>query len=83
MSAVKENTNVIQMLNVKITLDPTAANVKRDFQEMAKSARVSVEYYSSAILYKSRSAFLSLHKKVYMWVFFFNLCMLVHVPLIL
>ena len=66
MSAVWENTNVIQMLNVEITLDPTAANVKRDFQEMAKSARVSVEYYSSAILYKSRSAFLSLHKKVYM-----------------
>ena len=57
---------MIQMLNVKITLDPTAANVKRDFQEMAKRAQVSVDYYSSAILYKSRSAFLSLHKKVYM-----------------
>ena len=37
MSAVWENTNVIKMLNVKITLDPTAANVKRDFQEMADS----------------------------------------------
>ena len=65
MSAVWENTNVIQMLNVEITLDPTAANVKRDFQEMAKRAQVSVDYCSSAILYKSRSAFLSLHKKVY------------------
>ena len=57
---------MIQMLNVKITLDPTPANVKRDFQEMAKRAQVSVDYYSSAIIYKSRSAFLSLHKKVYM-----------------
>ena len=62
MSAVKENTNVIQMLNVEITLDPTAANAKRDFQEMDKRAQVSVDYYSSAILYKSRSVFLSLHK---------------------
>ena len=41
---------MIQMLNVIITLDPTATNVKRDFQEMAKSAQVSVDYYSSAIL---------------------------------
>ena len=64
MSAVKENTNVIQMLNVEITLDPTAANAKRDFQGMDKRAQVSVDYYSSAILYKSRSVFLSLHKKV-------------------
>ena len=48
---------MIQMLNVKIPLDPTAANVKRDFQEMAKRARVSVDYYPSAILYKSRAAF--------------------------
>ena len=63
MSAVKENTNVIQMLNVEITLDPTAANAKRDFQGMDKRAQVSVDYYSSAILYKSRSVFLSLHKK--------------------
>ena len=55
---------MIQMLNVKITLDPTAANVKRDFQAMGKRAQVSVDYYPSAILYKSRSAFLSLHKKV-------------------
>ena len=39
MSAVWENTNVIQMLNVEIKLDPTAANVKRDFQEMAKGAQ--------------------------------------------
>ena len=31
MSAVWENTNVIQMLNVKIPLDPTAANVTKDF----------------------------------------------------
>ena len=38
MSAVWENTNVIQMLNVKIPLDPIAANVKKDFQEMAKHA---------------------------------------------
>ena len=59
MSVVWENTNVIQMLNVAITLDPTAANVKKDFQEMAKRARVSVDYYPSAILYKSRAAFLS------------------------
>ena len=58
MSAVWENTNVIQMLNVKITLDPTAANVKRDFQEMAKRAQVSVDYYPSATLYKSCNAFL-------------------------
>ena len=59
MSAVWENTNVVQMLNVEITLDPTAANVKRDFQEMAKRAQVSVDYYQSAILHKSRTAFLS------------------------
>ena len=59
MSAVWENTNVIQMLNVEITLDPTAANVKRDFQEMAKRAQVSVDYYPPVILYKSRTAFLS------------------------
>ena len=58
MSAVQENTNVIQMLSVEITLDPTAANVKRDFQEMVKRAQVSVDYYPSAILQKSRSAFL-------------------------
>ena len=58
MSAVWENTNVIQMLNVEITLDPTAANVKRNFQEMAERAQVSVEYYPSAILYKSRTPFL-------------------------
>ena len=38
MSAVWENTNVIQMLNVQIPLDPIAANVKEDFQEMAKRA---------------------------------------------
>ena len=49
---------MIQMLNVKITLDPTAANVKRDFQEMAKRVQVSVDYYPSAIPYKSRPAFL-------------------------
>ena len=65
MSAVWENTNVIQMLNVKIPLDPTAANVEKDFQEMAKRAQVSVDYYPSAILLKSRTAFLSQHKKVY------------------
>ena len=59
MSAVWENTNVIQMLNVEITLDPTAANVKRDFQEMAKLAQVSVDYYPLVILYKSRTTFLS------------------------
>ena len=59
MSAVWENTDVIQMLNVEIRLDPTAANVKRDFQEMAKRAQVSVDYYQSAILHKSRTAFLS------------------------
>ena len=59
MSAVWENTNVIQMLNVKIPLDPTAANVEKDFQEMAKRAQVSVDYYPSAILHKSRTAFLS------------------------
>ena len=59
MSAVWENTNVIQMLNVEITLDPTAANVKRDFQEMAKLAQVSVDHYPPVILYKSRTAFLS------------------------
>ena len=58
MSAVWENTNVIQMLNVEITLDPTAANVKRDFQGMAKRAQVIVDYYPSAILYKSRNPFL-------------------------
>ena len=55
MSAVWENTNVIQMLNVEITLDPTAANVKRDFQGMAKRAQVSFDYYPSGILYKSRT----------------------------
>ena len=49
---------MIQMLNTEITLDPTAANVKRDFQEMAKGAQVSVDYYTSAILQKSRTAFL-------------------------
>ena len=49
---------MIQMLNVEITLDPTAANVKRDFQEMAKLAQVSVDY-PPVILYKSRTAFLS------------------------
>ena len=49
---------MIQMLNVEITLDPTAANVRRDFQEMAKGAQVSVDYYASAILQKSRTAFL-------------------------
>ena len=59
MSAVWENTNVIQMLNAKIPLDPTAANVEKDFQEMAKRALVSVDYYPSAILHKSRTAFLS------------------------
>ena len=50
---------MIQMLNVEITLDPTAANVKRDFQEMAKLAQVSVDHYPPVILYKSRTAFLS------------------------
>ena len=59
MSAVWENKNVIQMLNVKIPLDPTAANVKRDFQEMAKRAQVSVDYYPSAFLYKSCTTLLS------------------------
>ena len=59
MSAVWENTNVIQMLNVKIPLDPTAANVEKSFQEMAKRAQVSVDYYPSEILHKSRTAFLS------------------------
>ena len=49
---------MIQMLNVEITLDPTAANVKRDFQGMAKRAQVIVDYYPSAILYKSRNPFL-------------------------
>ena len=29
---------MIQMLNVKIPLDPTAANVEKDFQEMVKCA---------------------------------------------
>ena len=38
MSAVWENTNVIQKLNVQIPLDPTAANVKKDFQETVKRA---------------------------------------------
>ena len=38
MSAVWKNTNVIQMLNVQIPLDPTAVNVKKDFQEIAKRA---------------------------------------------
>ena len=50
---------MIQMLNVKIPLDPTAADVEKDFQEMAKRAQVSVDYYPSAILHKSRTAFLS------------------------
>ena len=50
---------MIQMLNVKIPLDPTAANVEKDFQEMAKRAQVSVDYCSSAILHKSPTAFLS------------------------
>ena len=50
---------MIQMLSVEIKLDPTAANVKRDFQEMAKLAQVSVDYYPLAILYKSRTTFLS------------------------
>ena len=50
---------MIQMLNVKIPLDPTAANVKRDFQEMAKRAQVSVDYYPSAFLYKSCTTLLS------------------------
>ena len=59
MSAVWEKTNVIQMLNVKIPLDPTAANAKKDFQEMAKRAQVCVDYYPSAILFKSRTTFLS------------------------
>ena len=49
---------MIQMLSVEITLDPTAANVKRDFQEMVKRAQVSFDYYPSAILYKRHSAFL-------------------------
>ena len=50
---------MIQMLNVEITLDPTAANVKRAFQGMAKRVQVSVDYYPSEILYKSCTAFLS------------------------
>ena len=50
---------MIQMLNVEITLDPTAANVKRDFQEMVKRAQVGVDYYPLGILHKSRTAFLS------------------------
>ena len=45
--------------NVEITLDPTAANVEKDFQEMAKRAQVSIDYYPSAILHKNRIAFLS------------------------
>ena len=45
MSAVWENTNAIRMLNVEITLDPTAANVEKDFQEMAKRAQVSIDFY--------------------------------------
>ena len=57
MSAVWENTNVIQMLNVEITLDPTAANVKKDFLEMAKRAQVSVDYYPSAIRNTKRSIY--------------------------
>ena len=59
MSAIWENTNVTQMLNVEIPLDPTPANVEEDFQEMAKRAQVSVDYYPSAIPHKSRTAFLS------------------------
>ena len=59
MSAVWENTNAIQMLNVKIPSDPSAANVTKDFQEMAKRAWVGVDYYPSAIPHKSRTAFLS------------------------
>ena len=49
------------MLNVEITLDPTAVNVKKDFQKMAKRAQVGmgVDYYPSAIPHKSRTAFLS------------------------
>ena len=35
MSAIWENTNVIQMLNVLMPVDPTTANVKKDSQEMA------------------------------------------------
>ena len=35
MSVIWENTNVIQMLNVLIPVDPTTANVKKDLQEMA------------------------------------------------
>ena len=64
MSAVWESTNVIQMLNVTIPLDPTTANVTKDFQEMAKRAQVSVEYFPSAILLKSHTTLLSQHKKV-------------------
>ena len=47
------------MLNVEITLDPTAANVEKDFQEMAKRAQVRIDNYPSAILHKNRIAFLS------------------------
>ena len=57
MSAVWENTNVIQMLNVEITLDPTAANVKKDFLEMAKRAQVSVDNYPSVIRNAKRSIY--------------------------
>ena len=56
MSAILENTNVTQMLNVEIPLDPTPANVEEDFQEMAKRAQVSVDYYPSAIPHESRTA---------------------------
>ena len=50
---------MIQMLNVEITLDPTAANVKRDFQEMAKGAQVGFDYYPPVILLKSPTVVLS------------------------
>ena len=83
MSAVWESTNVIQMLNVTIPLDPTTANVTKDFQEMAKRAQVSVEYFPSAILLKSHTTLRSQHKKVCIWVLFFNFCPLVHAPFIL
>ena len=70
---------MIQMLNVEITLDPTVANVKRDFQGMVKRAQVSVDYYPSGILYKSRTpSHLCVTKKgLYMSPFPF------HVPFIL
>ena len=79
MSAVWENTNVIQMLNVGITLDPTAANVKRDFQEMAERAQVGVDYYPST--QKPHRIPVVTQKGLYMSSFL-ELCMLVHVPFI-